>query len=53
MRSDGDGQWESWNVNGYLAQQGWVSDADGNDYCGAAARCAATEGRKLDATQIG
>lgn len=40
------GQWDSSGVNGYLARQGWVSDADGNDYCGAACRRAATKGRK-------
>lgn len=45
------GQWDSSGVNGYLAQQGWVSDpVDGNDYCGAACRRAATKGRKQDAT---
>lgn len=42
------GVWESYGVNGYLAREGWVSDQDGNDYCSAECRRAATRGRRTE-----
>lgn len=41
--------WTGYEINGYLARHGWVSDPiEHGDYCSEACRKAATKGRRTE-----